>query len=404
MLGIDERFDPPPRFGRACDQLHQIATEESGHADFGDGCYLPGLRVLLESMDYDPRFSTRGRRIAWGNLVNTLAARAHAVQAMKSSPAFRTASISAPVVITGLHRTGTTALHKLLSVDPRFQGLESWLTATPMPRPPRAEWSSHSGYRKVLQQLEARFEAASGLRAAHAMAAEEVDECGAIMCQNFTSIVWTVAWSASSYDAWWQCQNEEPAYRWLRQSLQLIGLHEPEKRWLLKHPPHIANLDLLFDAFPDARVVQTHRDPGLAIPSLCSLIMKNHATLEDGRADQRARLMGPRLTGWASQAIRRAEHVRAAKRDQVFDVIHSDFHADPMATIRAIYAFARMQLTPQVESAMRARISKAPESAHGNHTYDVADYGMSADEIREAFGDYVQRFDLAPTGNRRSKS
>jgi hypothetical protein len=75
-----------------------------------------------------------------------------------------------------------------------------------------------------------------------------------------------------------------------------------------------------------------------------------------------------------------------------------------MATIRAIYAFAEMQLTPQVESAMRARISKAPESAHGNHTYDVADYGMSADEIREAFGDYVQRFDLAPTGNRRSKS
>lgn len=397
MLGVDERFAPPRRFADAGDELHALAAAEAGSADFGPDDHRLGLRVLLQSMDYDPRFSQRGRTIAWGNLVNTLAARARAARAMAAAPETALLPIDRPVVITGLHRTGTTALHKLLSVDPQFQGLESWLTAAPMPRPPRTDWAAHPEFQATMRQLEARFAGAPGLRAAHAMAAGEVDECGGILSQGFVSLVWTVAWSAASYDAWWQTQSERAAYAWLRRTLQLIGSTAPRQRWLLKHPPHIARLDLLFETFPDALVIQTHRDPGKALPSLCSLVMKNHQLMEEGREAERARLLGQRLTGWAAKALREAEPVRQRYRTQVLDVVHADLHRDPLGVVRRIYPFIGLELASETEAAMRERIAAAPEAAHGDHRYAAADFGLSAGEIRAQFGDYVERFGLGQT-------
>ena len=391
MLGVDERFVPPPRFAGAEDRAHGLAAAETGADDFGDDDYRLGLRVLLESMDYDTRFTERGRAIAWGNVVGALASRAHAARAMKALPELDSLPVDRPVVITGLHRTGTTALHKLLSLDPQFQGLQSWLTAAPMPRPPREEWEGMPAFQAVVRQLEARFGSSPGLRAAHAMAAEDVDECGGILFQSFHSLIWTCAWSAPSYDAWWQSQSDLPAYVYLRRNLQLIGSNDLGKRWLLKHPPHIAELGLLFETFPDARVIQTHRDPAKALPSLCSLVMKNHDLMEVGRRDERARLLGQRLTGWAAKALRDAEPIRAAHANQVLNVMHADFHRDPMAVVRSIYPFIGLELSPEVEAAMAARIASAPEAAYGDHRYAAEDFGLSEGEIREQFGDYVDR-------------
>ncbi len=396
MLGVEERFAAPERFSGAFDQLHELAAREAGSDDFGASDYRLGLSVLLESMDYDPHFSPRGRNIAWGSLVTVLASRAIATAGMKARPDLAEAPIRHPVVITGLHRTGTTALHKLLSLDPRFQGLESWLTVAPMPRPPRATWEANPHYRRTLDLLAARFAGAPELKAAHAMAAAEVDECGGVLFHSFNSLVWSSAWSASSYEAWRLTQQVGPAYAYFRQVLRLIGGDEPERRWLLKHPPHLAHLDVLFDTFPDALVIQTHRDPGKAVPSLCSLVMASHDLMEQGRKDQRARLMGPREAGRAAQALRLAEPMRQARPGQVLDVMHADFHADPMATVRRIYPFIGMELTPDVEAAMSARLSAAPERSHGAHRYDAADYGIGEDAIREQFRWYMDRFDLRP--------
>jgi hypothetical protein len=396
VLGVEDRFPAPERFAGAHDRLHELVAGQIGSDDFGPEDYRLGLRVLLESMDYDPHFSPRGRDIAWGSLISTLSSRGIAVREMKRLPDLAGVPIRRPVIITGLHRTGTTALHKLLSVDPRFQGLQSWLAAAPMPRPARASWESNPAFQEVMRQLGARFAGAPDLRAAHDMAADEVDECGGVLFQGFTSLVWTAAWSAASYDAWWQTQSEAPHYAYFRRVLQMIGSNEPDKRWLLKHPPHIANLALLFETFPDALVIQTHRDPAKAIPSLCSLVMKNHGLMEEGRGAQRARLMGCRLTGWAAKALRTAEPVRSARREAILDVRHADFHRDPMAVVRRIYPFIGLDLTPDVEAAMAARVAARPEARHGAHRYEASEFGLGEGEIREAFGTYVEDFDLVP--------
>jgi hypothetical protein len=85
---------------------------------------------------------------------------------------------------------------------------------------------------------------------------------------------------------------------------------------------------------------------------------------------------------------------RRAHASQVIDVIHGEFHADPMAVVRRIYAFAGLDLRPEVEARMAERIAAKPELAHGVHRYHVSDFGLTEGDIREQFEDYIATFDL----------
>jgi Sulfotransferase family len=391
---MDLSYDPPQTFRHAIDQAHEIVRREVGTDDFGADDYLPGLKVLLQSMDYDPHFSVTGRRMAWGMVIGVLRGRAQAIQSMNAHGGFDAHAIESPVVITGVPRTGTTALHRLMAVDRRFQGLQTWLLDSPMPRPPIETWRDYPQFQKTAATLEAQYAAAPEKRAAHYRAAEEVHECCMVLRQSFVSNLWNCAWSAATYDAWWQCQSEAPAYRHFYRCVQLIGSNEPQTRWLLKNPGHIDNLDLLFMVFPDAKVIQTHRDPAKALPSLVSLLMQLNALTEDGRREQRAENMLVReVAKWAG-AVRKAERVRAITPGQVMDVIHADFHREPMKVLERIYGFIGMEITDELRVSFERRIKEKPELSHGAHRYSIADYGMTDAQAREPFDDYIRRYDL----------
>ncbi len=396
---MDASYDPPAQFRDASDQLHDIVAKEIGTSDFGPPDYLPGLRVMLQSMDYDPYFHETGRRLAWGQVIGALKGRAHAIKAMKANPGFDARPILSPVVITGVPRTGTTALHRLMAVDERFQGLQTWLIDSPMPRPPIADWADYPEFRKSLADLEAHYAASPQSRAAHNRAAAEVHECCMILWHSFNSNIWSCgSWSSATYDAWRQSQPEDAAYAYYYRCVQLIGSNEPEKRWLLKNPGHIEQLDLLFAVYPQAKVIQTHRDPARAVPSLCSLLMNLHPIYEQGRAGQRAHNMLAREAGKWARAVRVADEARARHPGQVIDVVHGHFHRDPMGELERIYDFIGMDIDEPLRARFARRIADKPELAHGVHRYDIADFGMSEDEVREQFGDYIQRFDLVEKG------
>ena len=389
----------PDNFETAFDQLHEAVTAEAGCTNFGASDYHTGLKVLLQSMDYDPRFHQAGRDLAWRGVIDTLSSRARAVASMQANPGYRGTPLVSPIVITGVPRTGTTALHRLMAVDPRLQGLQTWLLNTPMPRPPRAEWESQEAFQRTVTRIEARTAQAPDRKAAHQSAAEGVEECCMILMQSFTSNIWNcMGWSSATYDAWWQSQSEAASYRHLRSCVQLIGMNDPGQRWLLKNPGHIEHLDQVFAVFPDAKVIQTHRDPAKAVPSLIGLLARLHPVYEDGRYEQRQRNMMRRETHKWAKAAAKAEAVKAAHPRQCLDVVHAEFHADPMGLLEQVYAFIGLEIGDELSAAFAQRIVDKPELQHGVHRYDIADYGMSEDEVREVFGDYVQRYDLAELG------
>jgi hypothetical protein len=141
-------------------------------------------------------------------------------------------------------------------------------------------------------------------------------------------------------------------------------------------------------------VIQTHRDPAQAVPSLCALLIQLHPVMEEGRREQRAHNMLAREVAKWANAVRKAQAVAARHPGQVLDLIHGDFHRNPMQVLERIYGFIGMEMTEAARAGMTQRIAEKPEMQHGVHRYDVADFGLSKEEIRERFGDYVERFDL----------
>jgi len=78
----------------------------------------------------------------------------------------------------------------------------------------------------------------------------------------------------------------------------------------------------------------------------------------------------------------------------VLDVVHADFHARPMETVEAIYRFIGMDIPEETRAALARRIEEKPELQHGVHRYSITDFGMSEEEARAPFGDYIERYDL----------
>ncbi|UXJ50284.1 sulfotransferase family protein [Pseudomonas citronellolis] len=382
----------PHRFTGTEAQLHELASAATGLNDFGNDDYREGLAVLLRAFDTDLNFTPMGREFAWGSVISILAARLHTQEGWRQRPDCLGQPIRRPLVITGVPRTGTTALHKLLAMDPQFQGLEHWLTEVPMPRPPREQWANNPHYQRSVANLEAFFTAVPEMRAGHDIVAGEVDECLEVLKQSFVSNWFVGSFGVPSYDAWFQQQDERAAYRRYADVLRLIGADEPNKPWLLKNPGHIAELDVLLEVFPDACIVQTHRTPVKALPSLCSVLAMARRVTEGDAVDLSS--VGQRESAYWRGALARTDSVRQNINGQVFDVDHRRFHTDPLGVVKDIYAFFGLTLDAEVQAHMRAWIAESPTTRHGEHRYSLEQFGLDAKQIRAEFADYIARFGL----------
>jgi len=382
----------PEKFDRSEDYLHDVAHEICGLTDFGSD-YMEGLCVCLASMDRDPMFTPAGRELAWDAVVMTLVARAIAEENWKKYPEWRDTKISKPILITGLPRTGTTALHKLMGVDPQFQGIENWITATPMPRPPRETWAEDPGFQRAMRWLHQQHSESPDIAIAHNVVADELDEQLELQRQSFVSNRWACTWYSPAYDAWWQTQDEKPSFMRELDLMRLIGCHD-DRRWLLKNPGSIGMLQWWLEEVPDVCVIQTHRDPVKSTASISSTLQHIHASFEGEDAERSRRLLGPReMEKWAHMLETGAPH-RAKNEANFFDVHHADFHADPMGTIGSIYDRFGLTLSAAAEERMAARIAENPEG-HGLHKYDLDSFGLSKGMIVERFAHYIDRYGIA---------
>jgi hypothetical protein len=374
------------------DALHEAAMGRTHLTDFGGGDYHEGLRVLLEALDEDLRLTDFGTRFATDLITGVLAARLSTQDGWKRHPEYRTVKIVRPLVITGLPRTGSTALQKLLAVDPQFQGLEYWLSTGPEPRPPRETWATNVQFQRQAEVLARQKRQMPEFYAVHDVSIDAPDECVEVLRQSFVSNAYTT-FGNSSYQTWWWRQDEAASYRRYADVLRLIGLNDPDRRWLLKSPgQHVWGLQWLFEAFPDACVVQTHRDPAAAIPSTCSLSTSRQKLIQG--PNFRAGSKGvPEALKWR-QALDRAKPFRRRREQQIHDIRHRDFNRNPMATVRGIYERFGLELTEDVAARMRLWIVNQPAWQKSGHHYTAESFGLTETGLRELYAGYIEQFDL----------
>ncbi len=394
-LGVDGQLDGlSDNFSQSFDRLHELAIDRAHvGSDFGGTEYHTGLRILLDALDEDFQLTAIGKWFAVDTIISVLAARLSTETGWKNNPQYKDVRIAKPLVIAGLPRTGTTALHKLLALDPQFQGLDLWISQFPAVRPPKTTWETNKHFRQAAEILAFRKRHMPQFYATHETSIDTPDECIEVLRQSFVSNAYTT-FGNSRYQSWWWRQDELTSYRRYADVLRLIGMEQPNKTWLLKSPgQHVWALDCLFAVFPNACVVMTHRDPGKFIPSVCSL-STSRQRLFQGDSFLPGSKGVPEALKWR-QALDHSTQARKTNAAQILDIRHKDFVRDQIATIRSIYDKFDLRFDPQVETTMREWLKNQPaEHKAGSHQYTAEEYGLNEEHLRELFSDYIKQFDL----------
>ena len=368
------------------DDLHASATKLVGLDDFGtdDDNYREALGVLLESYQREAGFTPLGSKMSRFFLRGALVARLLSEASWKQYPQHADVVIERPIFVTGLPRTGTTALHRLLGADPAHQGLQMWLAEYPQPRPPRETWADNPVYRQLDAQFAQHHNENPEYMGLHYMTADEVEECWQLLRQSLHSVSYETLAHVPSYAQWLAGQDWTQSYRRHRRNLQLIGLNDVGKRWVLKNPSHLFALDALMATYPDALIVQTHRPAETIMASMCSLAQ--HTTAGWSETFVGAQLGLDALETW-SRGLERFNTERA-KHDpaQFCDVDYLDFVADPLGAVEGIYRHFAMPLSGSASLAMQEihDASKTGPRAP-KHTYALSDYGLTADAVKARF-------------------
>jgi len=368
------------------DDLHASATKACGLDDFGvdDDNYREALSVLLESFRRDADLTEIGSKMNRFFVRNALVARLVSEAAWKQYPQHADVAIERPIFVTGLPRTGTTVIHRLLTADPRHQGLELWLAEFPQPRPPRETWSENP----VFTQIDAQFAKAhaenpdyTGL---HYMTADEVEECWQLLRQSLHSVSYETLSHLPTYSQWLAKQDWTKAYLRHRKNLQLIGLNDAEKRWVLKNPSHLFALDAIFATYPDALIVQCHRPAETIMASMCSLAQ--HTTEGWSNSFVGARIGEDAMETW-TRGLKRFNEVRADHDQAQFcDVDYFEFVKDPISAVEGIYSHFDIEFTDGARAAITGSHEESKKGPRApKHTYSLADYGLTDEQVKEQF-------------------
>ncbi len=374
------------------DGLMAAARQRTGLSDFGSDDFAAPLTALVDAIEREAELTTVGRLITRTRLVGILSNRLRAEALFAQHPDIRDAPVRAPIVIAGLPRTGTTMLHRLLAADPRLRALASWEALNPAPLP-RRPWHRRDPRIRAARIGERGLAYLSpDFFAIHPVEAEAPEEEIILLDYSFLSTVAEATLHVPTFSAWLEQQDQTPAYRTLYQLLQLLQWQRGPQRWVLKTPHHLEWLDVLLAVFPDATIVQTHRDPAVTLASFCSMIAHGRGVFSDA--------VDPLEVGrhWRAKTTRMVTRAMAARDDapnaSIVDVSYYDLLDDPMAQIQRIYDAAGLPLTDDVRAAMAASRRRNVQHKHGVHRYSLDSFGITGDDVEASMSTYRARFSI----------
>jgi hypothetical protein len=386
VIGAASDVRPPTVEG-----LLAAAREDTQLDDFGGMSFLEGLEVFLDSMARDAALTATGS----DELIATVGARLRnrlQIEAWyRAHPEIEDQVVDRPLFITGLPRTGSSALANLLSIEPEFRCLRMWEQEPACPPPvlgAEADDPRRVAAARGMEELQARDPRQM------VMHLYELDAT--------TEDVWLLGLEAKAqtctapvfgFHAWWRDCDMRPAYGYQRRAIRLLQSRRPPNRWLFKAPHYAFHLDAVCDAYPDARFVVTHRDPGVALASWCSLVQSRYPTGSAERIDAAA--LGPYLAHHQEIGMQRAMAARERLGEHRFlDVHHDEFVAAPIDTVARVYDFVGLDLEPAVLGPMRTWVDSNRPHARGVHEYTAAQFGLDAERLRAQFAEYIDHYGI----------
>lgn len=371
-------------------ELLQEAREATGLSDFGDDHFRAGLRALVALPEQNP-FTEKGVGQHRGRLVNLLSTRLKIEEAYRRHPEILERPITKPMFLTGLPRSGTSALFNLLAADPSARPLYMWEGIFPDPNwdlAPGEPDPRHQAMQAVSEQTRKKN---PEFTKAHFADADTPEECVLIHAFDLDGGQLGYELMFEPYASWFAEHDFGPLYRSYANMLRLLDWQRPGERWLLKTPSHLWAVDQLVGVFPDCSIVWNHRDPAACIASISSMLWM----IVRDRVEITSEAFGPLVLKHYADSMDRALDVRATLDEKRFlDVDYDELVSDNLAAVRAIYDHFDMPFAGAPERAILEYSASHPKGKHGKHEYDLATYGLTREQVRERFARYIDRFGL----------
>jgi hypothetical protein len=367
------------------------AKSKTGLADFGSDDFREGLRVLLGMYDTTARLTPAGRKLARRRILELLTNRLFIQDTFAKHPEIKARPILRPMYLTGLPRTGTSALFNLLAIDEASRPLLYWEGCYPYPPHGVAPGEPDPRLVALRQSLERMRQRDPEFAKIHEVSADGPEECVQLLAHTLGGVQLGIEPLISPYREWFEKQDLRASYAYYADLLRMLDWQRPGHRWLLKSPAHLWALDVLLGMFPDASIIQTHRDPAQIIGSYCSMV----AMLMRGREGVDRRELGPTVLEYLARSVERAMAAREKLAAERFvDVDYRQLLKDPMGAVERIYDAFKLELAPRTADAMRKHIADHPQNKHGTHTYTLADYGLTREMVTARMARYIERFEI----------
>ncbi|MCB1409981.1 MAG: sulfotransferase [Rhodobacteraceae bacterium] len=365
--------------------LKAAAQDLTGLSDFGAPDHEEGLERLCDSLERDANLNAYGRMMAAGlirgELANRLLLQRARAQGQTQGP------LIAPVIVTGLPRTGTTFLHRLLSADPAHASLPYWQVRRPIPLGPAD--TDEVRFKEAADFLEIRSAITPELDGIHLIRAESPEECFWMTSQSMRSrLFWNLA-PVHAYQHWVSRADKSAKYTDYADQLRFLQTLYPGKRLVLKAPDHNDGLNELLAAMPDARVIVTHRDMIEQMGSYFSLGRTTRMLAVNGLDQQRE---AETIVDMTDVSLLKMAQARAAHPGRILDVRYTDMMDDPLAAVERIYAFCGLILPESRRAAIADHHARNPKGKHGAHEYSLAEFGLDDAWVRDRYAAYSAEF------------
>ena len=379
------------RFGRRWprldpDALIATARRRAGLDDFGDPRFREGLRVLVAAFNDRDSAHAFGRIVFREYCLARLVVRLRVQADLTRHPEILDVPVPRPIVITGLPRSGTTFLHRLMSCDPRGRPLLTWEAMSPSPPPEPATYATDPRIAEAERKFNGLERLSPRLRTAHEFAATSPEEDNEFFANDFTAAIFGFLFDVPDYIHWFKNVDLDATYQYTRRQLQHLSWRLRGDYWILKAPAHQYGLASLLKAFPDAAVIITHRDPLAVVPSLCSLAAGFRGILVE-QLDL-AQIGAEFAQGLARGPDRVIEARSQFDQARFHDVSYAKLVADPTATVRAACEHFGYDFGPEYESRVQAHLAANPRHKHGAHRYHLGEFGLSPEVVNDHFAAY----------------
>ncbi len=374
------------------DDLLAAARDSTGLLDFGGESWRPHFDVLVGALRTEADLTVAGRILARTELLRVLRQRLLLTARWAADPSILQEPIDRPVFVVGTGRSGTSILHQLLALDPSNRTPATWELLFPG----EALGAGAPVARRVGHDVHAFWaDLQPAYESMHRNAGDKPNECIFATMLEFLSDQWGGTYEVPTYAAYLVRTDQTEAYRYHRKVLQTLQRRERGHRWVLKAPSHLSQLGALFEVYPDARVIQIHRDPLKTVPSTISL-MGTIKSMRSERVDVDS--LAPWISVGYGMMLDDTIDARGTGRlpdHQFVDVRYADLMTDPLATIHDLYRRLELEYPSTLDAAVGGHLAARPKDSRGTHRYSLADTGLDPATERERFRRYQAEHDVS---------